>query len=530
MIARSRNKISPLRHIRVVLSNMLTGPQSLAFLPAITLASFWLGGEVALIACALAVPIFVALIGAHDQVEQSLAKAPEALSDVNSRDRLLQALDDGMRAGGVGNRTSICFAVEINEFKSLEERYGRKAGELVLAKTAERIADSLRDYDVISQVDPATFGVAMAPIRQCDLEVAIQMAGRLQSSVERPVQIDATTVYVSSSIGFCLSSRAPSDQGASLLDAALVAMVEARRNGPSAIRAFTPEMRARIEARHTLMEEVSSALDAGDIHPWFQPQVSTETGRVTGFEALARWRHAERGLVSPAEFLPAIEQAGLMERLGEAMLYHALTALKAWDEAGVRVPSVGVNFSPDELRNPKLVDKVRWELDRFDVAPDRLCVEVLESVVANSDDDVVTRNIAGLANLGCQIDLDDFGTGHASISSIRRFSVSRIKIDRSFVMKVDEDPEQQRMIAAILMMAERLELETLAEGVETLGEHALLSQLGCGHVQGYGLARPMPFSDTINWIDRHEQKLAGASASITRPAQRGEPPQSGSAA
>ncbi|MEM1102443.1 MAG: EAL domain-containing protein, partial [Pseudomonadota bacterium] len=248
------------------------------------------------------------------------------------------------------------------------------------------------------------------------------------------------------------------------------------------------------------------------------PQVSTETGRVTGFEALARWKHADRGLVSPAEFLPAIEQAGLMERLGEAMLYHALTALKDWDKAEIRVPSVGVNFSPDELRNPKLVEKVKWELDRFEIEPGRLSIEVLESVVANSDDDVVTRNIAALAELGCMIDLDDFGTGHASISSIRRFSVNRIKIDRSFVMKVDEDPEQQRMIAAILMMAERLGLETLAEGVENMGEHAVLSQLGCGHVQGYGIARPMPFSDTLSWMDRHEQKLAGANTAARRAA------------
>ncbi|MEM8592362.1 MAG: GGDEF domain-containing phosphodiesterase [Pseudomonadota bacterium] len=355
-------------------------------------------------------------------------------------------------------------------------------------------------------------------MRYCDVETAIQLAGRLQSAIESPVSVDSTTVYITSSIGFCVSSRAPSPNGEAMLDAALVAMVEARRNGPSAIRAFTPEMRARIEARHSLIEEVGAALDSGDIHPWFQPQISTETGRLTGFEALARWKHATKGLVSPAEFLPAIEQAGLIERLGEAMLYHALTALKAWDEAGVRVPTVGVNFSTAELRNPRLVEKIKWELDRFEVKPSRVCVEILESVVAKSDDDMVTRNIAGLAELGCKIDLDDFGTGHASIASIRRFSVSRIKIDRSFVMKVDEDPEQQRMIAAILMMAERLGLETLAEGVESSGEHAILAQLGCGHVQGYGLARPMPFEETKSWIERHDKKLVSANAAARRAA------------
>ena len=340
------------------LPKFLTGPQALAFLPAVSLASFWLGGELALITAALAVPLVIGLLGVFDREHSEHLEGNQALTDINMRDRLIQGLDEALTSSVSKTRTSVCFAVELEEFRSIEERYGRKAGDELLARTAERIADSLRDYDVIARVDPATFAVAMAPMRHCDLEVAIQMASRLQAAIETPISVDGATVYVTSSIGFCLSSRSPSERGEAMLDAALVAMVEARRNGPSAIRAFTPEMRARIEARHSLIEEVGSALDSGDIHPWFQPQVSTETGRVTGFEALARWKHAERGLVSPAEFLPAIEQAGMMERLGEAMLYHALTALKSWDEAGVRVPTVGVNFSPDELRNPKLVDKV----------------------------------------------------------------------------------------------------------------------------------------------------------------------------
>jgi EAL domain-containing protein (putative c-di-GMP-specific phosphodiesterase class I) len=227
----------------------------------------------------------------------------------------------------------------------------------------------------------------------------------------------------------------------------------------------------------------------------------------TGFEALARWTHPERGLITPAEFLPILEQAGAMERLGEVILYNALSALKTWDAAGLDVPQVGVNFSPEELRNPRLVKKIEWELDRFDLPARRLNVEILETVVALSPDDTVVRNIAALSELGCPIDLDDFGTGHASISSIRRFDVQRLKIDRSFVMKVDRDPEQQRMVSAILTMAEQLGLATLAEGVETAGEHAMLAQLGCGHVQGYGIGRPIPLDQTIEWVTRHLARL-----------------------
>ena len=486
----------------------ILGPAVLAFLPAVMLAAFWLGGEGALLAAALILPLLYAISALLRSTGPLPIDARDTVDDITLKDKLVDVLDAALDDDG--NRTSVCFAIEIDEFKAIEERFGRKAGEDILVQTAERIADSLRDYDVIARVDPATFAIASAPMRQCDLEVAIQMASRLQAAVEVPVQQDSTTIYIQSSVGFCLSTRAPAHKGSAVLDAALAAMVEARRNGPSAIRAFTPEMHARIEARHSMIEDVASALEAGDIQPWFQPQISTETGRVTGFEVLARWKHATRGLVSPAEFLPAVEQAGMMERLGEAMLAHALTALQTWEQAGITIPTIGVNFSPEELRNPRLVDKIKWTLERFEMSPERLTVEVLESVVATSEDDVITRNITALSNMGCNIDLDDFGTGHASIASIRRFSVNRIKIDRSFVMKIDEDQEQQKMLAAILMMAERLDLDTLAEGVETLGEHAVLSQLGCGHVQGYGLARPMPFEDTITWIDRHDQKLTGA--------------------
>jgi EAL domain-containing protein (putative c-di-GMP-specific phosphodiesterase class I) len=201
-----------------------------------------------------------------------------------------------------------------------------------------------------------------------------------------------------------------------------------------------------------------------------------------------------------------------MERLSQVMLFHSLTAIKAWDAAGVEVPSVGVNFATQELRNPGLADNIRWELERFGLSSDRLSVEILETVMTDQPDDVVTRNIAALSAMGCRIELDDFGTGHASISAVRRFNISRIKIDRSFVMKSDRDPEQQKLIAAILTMAERLDLETLAEGVETVGEHALLSQLGCDHVQGFGIGRPMPFDQTLDWITAHQSKLQDAPA------------------
>ena len=341
-----------------------------------------------------------------------------------------------------------------------------------------------------------------------DLEVCIQLAGRIQNIIEEPISVDGVSVYMTATIGFCLRSRAPGQTSTEWSSAASTALRAAQKRGPSSIRAYTDEMRRISQTRAELRDEVTHGIEAGQVTPWFQPQISTDTGKVTGFEALARWHHPERGMISPADFLPAIEQAGMLERLADVMLYHTLTALKAWDAAGIIVPQVGVNFSGVELNNPKIVEKVKWELDRFDLAPDRLSIEILETVIAGAPDDMITRNINGLVAMGAALNLDDFGTGHASISSIRRFAVTRIKIDRSFVIKADRDPEQQRMISAILTMAERLNLETLAEGVETVGEHALLAQLGCDHVQGFGIGKPMPFHETLDWIAKTRSKTA----------------------
>ncbi|MEM9108378.1 MAG: EAL domain-containing protein, partial [Pseudomonadota bacterium] len=203
-------------------------------------------------------------------------------------------------------------------------------------------------------------------------------------------------------------------------------------------------------------------------------------------------------------FLPALEAEGLIERLGEVILDGALSALKRWDEAGLIVPTVAINVSDAELRNPKFCDRIRWELDRHEIPADRLTIEILETVTSEGDVDVVAHNLRGLARLGCRIDMDDFGTGNASLAALRRFSVDRIKIDRSYVSEVDSDQNQQSMVAAIVTMAEQLDLETLAEGVETEGEHAMVAQLGCRYVQGYGIARPMSAEACREWLAKFE--------------------------
>lgn len=504
MVNGLRGKLADKGHAALA---VIRRPEWMVFLPAISLAAFWLGGESSLLITALGLPLVFLLIGAMRPLGDREGPALPNDDQLALRNHVVERLDEILRDQPFHGKHTACLVLQFDGAEQLLSRYGRAAETKVLSRTAERICAALREGDSVARLEGGGFVVALAPVRRLDLETVVQLAARLQAAIAAPVEIEAVRLYVTCSIGFCLSNRTPAANGAALLEAAQVAADEARRNGPGALRVYAPEM-ARNRADHdALRQELETALDEGQIRAHFQPQISTDTGAITGFEALARWYHPSKGLLGPAVFLPMIEASGLSERLGEVMLQNALAALVRWDGHNLNIPTVSVNLSAEELRNPRLADKIKWELDRYDLNPNRLCVEVLENVVAMSDDDVIVANISALSRLGCGIDLDDFGTGHASITSIRRFAIRRLKIDRSFVTRLDEDRAQQRMIAAILSMAERLELATLAEGVETAAEHAMLAQLGCSNVQGFGIARPMPIEETAGWIAAQRHKI-----------------------
>jgi len=505
--ARLNGYVSYMSIIRKRVLVLLTSPPALAFVPAFSLAAFWFGGEGALLVVAALVPVVYLLFGGFGAAVGHLQTSSTTRNGLLARPAMTTHCEKIFNDATETGYQSCVQVIEIEAFADLVDRYGPAAGDTIIQRIGERLTGIMRDGDTVGQIGDARFAVCAQPVRQLSLELCIQLAGRLQTAAEEPISVDGTVIYVDVCIGFCQHSRAPERNGSQWLDAACIALRSAQARGASSIRAYSDQMHHERKTRRALHDDVAAALDSGEIVPWFQPQICTDTGRITGFEALARWTHPVRGVIPPAEFLPAIEATNLLERLAEVMMYHSFRALKQWDASGVSIPQVGVNFAGTELNNPRLLEKIKWDLDRFELTPDRLAVEVLETVVASSPDDMITRNIIALGALGCRIDLDDFGTGNASLASIRRFSVSRIKIDRSFVMRADRDPEQQRMISAILTMAERLQVETLAEGVETVGEHVLLAQLGCNHVQGFGIARPMPFNQTLDWIHAHNAKL-----------------------
>jgi diguanylate cyclase len=475
-------------------------PEVLAFLPALTLGAFWVGGEGALLMVALGLPLtlMVARAGGGNWPWRVEATAGA---------KAIEVMDEMLKDPSALGRTTGCLVVQFDGSDALRDRHGRARQSQILSCCIERIRGAMRFGDSLHPLEDGSLAVVLAPVFRLDLETMVQIAARVQAVVHQPIDLGSEMVHVTCSIGFCQGRRAPAPTGQSLLDAAQIAADEAMRHSPGAIRAFSGDMARAKANRDALRDGIEAALESGQIRAHFQPQVSTDTGEISGMEALARWHHPDRGCLLPGEFLPAIEGTGLSTRLGELMVKQALTALAAWDREGYIVPTVSVNFSAQELSDPLLPERLRWELDRLDLTTDRLTIEVLETVVATADNDTIATTIASIAAMGCGVDLDDFGTGNASITTIRRFALRRLKIDRSFVSNVDEDREQQKLVAAILSMAERLGLETLAEGVETQSEHAMLAQLGCSHVQGYIVARPMPVGDVTTWINRHKGRL-----------------------
>ncbi len=487
--------------------------QLLSFLPLFIIIAYWTASEVILFVISFMFPLLLAfqeLIKRHTLATSEPLQDRDkidALTGLSNRQHTIERLGDFLTAQRNTGRETAVLHVDIDRFRQVNDRYGLETGDRVLQEIGNRLRECVRDSDIVARIDGDGFAIVLDPVKKADIAIALAVADRARTAISHPFSIDQITCYLDCSIGICLSGRAPRADAESVLASAEIALELAYREGGGTTRSFSPKMRRDAQKMHSLSAEIEAALENGQIRPYFQPQICTDTGEVVGFEALARWEHPINGVVMPDLFLKTIASSGKSERLGEVVLYHSLSALKAWDRAGFRIASVGVNFSSEELRNPKLVEKIKWEVDRFDVAPSRLTIEVLENVVTEKDDDVITRNIRALASQGFGIDLDDFGTGHAAIANIRRFAVNRIKIDRMFITKLDQDQEQQMMTSAIIRMAESLGLETLAEGVETIGEHSRLAQLGCRYIQGFGVAKPMPFEDSIAWLTQHRDKL-----------------------
>ncbi|MFO1140995.1 MAG: bifunctional diguanylate cyclase/phosphodiesterase [Amaricoccus sp.] len=412
-------------------------------------------------------------------------------------------------AAGRAARQTAVIRVDLDRFRALREALGQDTCDEVLRIAGQRIRKSLRGGDFAAHLGQDDFAI-VAPELESEGDVA-RIAARVQAALSKPFSIRGGARQVTCTVGVTLLSddRAEPER---MLANAEIALAAAQAAGPGSVRYFREDLRLAVERREALFAELLHGLDAGEIVPHFQPQLDLASGGFAGFEALARWQHPVHGLLEPQAFLDFAEQTDLSERIGEQVLSRTLEALRSWDAAGLAVPRVGVNFALAELRNPRLIERIKWEAERFGVEPDRIAIEVLETVLIKSDADIVVRNLRGLASAGFHVELDDFGTGHASIANLRRFMVNRIKIDRSFVAGIEASEELRTLTASMIAMARALGIATLAEGVETEAARATLADLGCGQYQGYLAARPMGFAETLPWLGACAAATAGGAA------------------
>lgn len=385
--------------------------------------------------------------------------------------------------------------LDIDNFRALNADSGRDFGDRVLCYVADTLSELAMLGETVARLDADAF--ALATRRRTHPSQLQELAVEILRALESRTAIDGQALSLSAVIGIAAreSSR---DTVESLLAAAELACARARKEGGAIY--FSEAMGARLTARRRTAQELLQGLMRDEIEPFFQPQVETGTGRVIGFEALARWRHPDGSVLSPYFFMDIAHDARLSQRVTNTMLAKSLAALVAWRDAGLEVPRIGVNVTLRELRDPDFHDRLVFDLERHGLGPEDLGIEILESALIDADDDPVLDSVARLSASGFAIDLDDFGTGHASLSNLQRLAVDRIKIDRAFVRDLPTRPDQRKVTLAMIQLARSLGITALAEGIETDDERRLMAELGCPQMQGFAIGRPMAAGDVPGWL------------------------------
>ncbi|MEM8850557.1 MAG: bifunctional diguanylate cyclase/phosphodiesterase [Pseudomonadota bacterium] len=492
----------PARRIATRLRRWLDRIDWMMLFPAAAAAAWAFGQDAVAMVLVIVLPVFLALNAPrrqHADVGRKPGQSGRA-GRVVERAAFRNVLDDMVATCADRDQSAALLLIHVHDVPVNEGQWSDDIGGHVMQLLAGRVAGTLRAQDGVFRFNEDGLAVLLGPTPRTDLDLVMQVVDRVQGAISEGIPLNGRTVHAQSCIGLCTLGAAPEPGGEALLTAAECALRIARRAGDDAVRAFNSDMQVEVETGHRLASQVGEALRDGQIRPWFQPQIDATTGTVAGLEALARWHHPDLGVLTPDRFLPALAAVGLTADLADTILDATLQALVDWDQDGIEVPCIGINLSLEELSDPRLADRIAWQVDRYNLTPHRISVEILETVTLRDGDETVVRNIRALRQAGFRLDLDDFGTGAASIAHIAEFGVHRIKIDRSFVHNLLEDEGRQRVIAAILSLANQLDIATLAEGVETADQQALLSRMGCGQLQGFGIARPMPKEDVGRWM------------------------------
>jgi diguanylate cyclase (GGDEF)-like protein len=391
-----------------------------------------------------------------------------------------------------GQVTAILF-IDLDDFKVVNDTLGHAAGDALLIAVTERITDIVRDDDLVARLGGDEFAILTEDLP--DLERASAMAERLARELRAPYHIGNQALTISASIGIACARDAegpPEEAAEELVRNADVAMYMAKANGKSGFALFDPGMHAAVRDRHELSSQLQRAVDLDQLTLVYQPIVELATGQVAGLEALVRWHHPERGMIAPGQFIEIAEENGAILPIGRWILRASCERAATWLRMGITPPTmfIAVNVSAREIQQPGFVNAVREALAWAELAPDRLVLEITETALLRATQPTI-EVLESLRGLGVRIAIDDFGTGYFSLSHLRQFPVDSLKVASEFVQVAETDARSSALAGAIIVLGQSLDIETVAEGIETETQAVKMKALGCVYGQGYYFAHPL---------------------------------------
>jgi diguanylate cyclase (GGDEF)-like protein len=427
----------------------------------------------------------------------------DALTDLPNRALLRERLEYELKRVKRGECLAV-LCLDLDHFKSVNDTLGHPIGDELLKVVAERLRRCTREHDTIARLGGDEFAIIMTAMEKPS-DAAI-LSRRVRDSITKPYDLDGHQIVADISIGISVAPVDASEPD-QLLKNADMALYGAKADGRGAYRFFEPEMDARMQQRRELEMDLRKALANAEFELYYQPLVDLKNNEITGFEALLRWHHPVRGLISPADFIPIAEETGLIIPLGEWVLRRACEETASWPGD----LKVAVNLSPSQLKSKNLVEVVTSALAESGMAATRLQLEITESVLMQNTF-ATLATLHQLRALGVQIAMDDFGTGYSSLSYLRSFPFDKIKIDRSFIEDLSNGAEPLAIVRAIASLAKSLSMVSTAEGVETLQQLEKLQGVGCTEMQGYVFSQARPAEDIVRLFLQRAEKTAEANA------------------
>ncbi len=431
---------------------------------------------------------------AAEKIEQLAFFDP--LTNLPNRRLLLDRLSQGLASSGrSGNAGGILF-IDMDDFKTLNDTLGHDMGDLLLKEVALRLSACLRNGDTVARIGGDEFVVLIEELSEDLLEAASQteiVANKIIESLNQPYQLVSREYHSTPSIGatIYLGHQLSVDE---LLKQADIAMYQSKKSGRNQLNFFDPKMQAKVISRAELELELHKALELNQFQLHYQPQVN-EGGNLLGAEALIRWIHPKRGMVSPFDFIPLAEETGLILPIGQWVLESACAQLKLWERSELtRRLTISINVSAKQLSQPDFVKQIQKALKDYDVPPNRLKLELTEGLLLENINETIVTMIA-LETIGVMFSIDDFGTGYSSLQYLKMLPLNQLKIDQSFVRDIVHDASDKSIVRTIIAMAKSLSFEVIAEGVETEDQRALLFNKGCKQYQGYLFGKPVPINE-----------------------------------